>query len=131
MLALTSCLHKRGVDESAKRPIGRVLSITDSLLMSGGSDTIRLGVMGSGEQLVFNYNLKNNSGSNLVILGHEVTCGCIRLEYDNKPVKSGEFIPMKVNFDSRGLYDWQLKLFRLQLYGAKAPILVYVEAQVE
>ncbi len=38
---------------------------------------------------------------------------------------------MQIDFDTRGLYGWQLKLFRLLPAGAREPLRIYVEAEVE
>ncbi len=67
----------------------------------------------------------------MVLLGEELTCGCIALDYENKPIKSGEYLPVQVDFDSRGLYGWQLKLFYLHLHGAELPLKIYLEAELE
>ena len=130
-LMLSSCHAVKQKSEVSKEPIGRVLVINDSLLLNGGSDTLRLGKLHSGEEIDFSYNLKNVSSSNLVVLYHEITCGCIKLEYNNQPIKTNEHLPVRVKFDSRGLYGWQLKFFRLHLYGAERPLLIYVESEVE
>ncbi len=41
------------------------------------------------------------------------------------------YLPVELLFDSRGLYGWQLKLFRLRLHQGEHPLLLYVEAEVE
>ena len=95
------------------------------------TDTLRLGRMQRGEQLSFRFHLQNQTEKPQVILGHEITCGCIDLLYENKPIMPMQYHPVEMRFDSRGLNGWQLKLFRLQLLGAETPFTLFVEAEVE
>ena len=95
------------------------------------TDTLHLGGMQSGEQLLFRFHLQNQTEKPQVILGHEITCGCIDLRYENKPIMPSQYHPVEMRFDSRGLKGWQLKLFRLQLLDAEAPLTLFVEAEVE
>lgn len=132
LLSLTACHGvKKTKDEKADTPHGKVVVITDSLLLQRATDTLRLGRMHTGEQLSYRFWLHNQTSSPQVVLGHEITCGCIALHYENKPVMPNEYLPVELRFDSRGLYGWQLKLFRLQLHKAAAPLTLYVEAECE
>lgn len=128
-LSLSGCAgaESRNVNSSSLCEV----VITDSLLSYGGADTMRLGRMGSGEQLSTSLSLRNESRNPMVVLGCELTCGCIALRYDNKPVMPGNSMKIEVDFDSRGLYGWQMKLFRLRLHGTNSPLEIYVEAEVE
>lgn len=128
---LTACSGGQKKVEASPEPIGKVVVITDSLLLHGGSDTLRLGRLGSGELARVALNLKNDTSQPMVLLGEELTCGCIDLIYENEPIMPTKYLPMAVDFDSRGLYGWQLKLFYLHLYGAEAPLKIYVEAELE
>ena len=130
-LLFAACGSSPKAPAESQEPIGKVVVITDSLLLHGGSDTLRLGTLHSGEQARVVLNLCNQTPRPMVLLGEELTCGCIRLGYENKPVATSEFMPLTVDFDSRGLYGWQLKLFSLHLHGAKAPLKIYVEAALE
>ncbi|WP_348716977.1 DUF1573 domain-containing protein [uncultured Alistipes sp.] len=109
----------------------RTVTVTDSLLLRGGSDTIRLGRLHEGERARVGLQLRNGTDRPMVMLQHELTCGCIALEYDRRPVKPSEALSMQIDFDTRGLYGWQLKLFRLLPAGAREPLRIYVEAEVE
>lgn len=130
-LLLSACGTAPKKGEQPTEPIGKVVVITDSLLLSGGSDTLRVGRLRSGEQARLTLNLKNQSSEPMVLLGEELTCGCIRLAYENKPVMVGEHLPLQVDFDSRGLWGWQLKLFYLHLHRAQEPLKIYLEAELE
>ncbi len=130
-LLLSACgsAPKRG--EASSEPVGKVVVVTDSLLLHGGCDTLRVGSLHSGEQARLTLNLKNQTPEPMVLLGEELTCGCIRLSYENKPVMAGGYLPLQVDFDSRGLWGWQLKLFYLHLHGAREPLKIYLEAELE
>lgn len=131
LLSLTACHKAKPKGEKREAPHGKVVVITDSLLLHRVTDTLRLGRMHTGEQLSYRFWLHNQASSPQVVLGHEITCGCISLHYENKPVMPNEYLPVELRFDSRGLYGWQLKLFRLQLHKAAAPLTLYVEAECE
>lgn len=109
----------------------RTVVVSDSLLLCGGADTVRLGRLHEGEQARVNLLLRNETARPMVILQHELTCGCIALEYDRRPVLPSESLSVQIDFDTRGLYGWQLKLFRLRPAGAREPLRIYVEAEVE
>lgn len=131
LLFTLGCAPRTPKVETTPAPRGKEVVITDSLLVCGGSDTLRLGRLGSGEQALVRFSLRNQSTVPLVILSHELTCGCIELHYENKPVAVGGYLPVEMQFDSRGLYGWQLKLFYLRLHGSDHPLKCYVEAIVE
>ncbi len=110
---------------------GQTIVLTDSLLQCGGSDTLRLGRLNEGETASARLLIRNDTQRPAVLLQHELTCGCIALSYDRRPFSPGETLSMQVDFDTRGLYGWQLKLFRILFSGADKPVRVYVEAEVE
>ena len=122
-----------GAEETAGAnsvPVGREVVVTDSLLRCGGSDTLRFGRLHEGERARLQLRLKNGCGNPMVVLQHELTCGCILLDYRRQPVMPGDALAVTVDFDTRGLYGWQLKLFRLRLNGMAEPLRIYVEADV-
>lgn len=130
-LLLAACKEKpRQVAESPV-PVGKIVAITDAMLAQGGCDTLHVGRLYSGEQALVHFRLQNATPHPVVVLGHKLTCGCIHLSYENKPLIPREELPVEMRFDSRGLDGWQLKLFRLNLHDAQAPLKIYVEAEVE
>lgn len=130
LLVAGSC-GRRQASASGQPAAVRTVVVSDSLLLCGGADTVRLGRLHEGEQARVNLQLRNETARPMVILQHELTCGCIALEYDRKPVMPSESLSLQVDFDTRGLYGWQLKLFRLLPAGAREPLRIYVEAEVE
>uniref|UniRef100_UPI0040577372 DUF1573 domain-containing protein n=1 Tax=Alistipes sp. TaxID=1872444 RepID=UPI0040577372 len=131
LVAGVGCRSVHKAPAEGELPKGRTVVITDSLFSTLATDTLRLGRLRSGEQLQFRFQLRNQSSKPQVILGHEITCGCIALSYENKPIMPNTYLPVELLFDSRGLYGWQLKLFRLRFHQAEQPLLLYVEAEVE
>lgn len=116
--------------ESESRVV-RTVELTDSMLLCGGADTLFLGRLFEGEQARVRLQLRNATNHPLVVLQHELTCGCIALEYDRRPIMPSKALDLQVDFDTRGLYGWQLKLFRLRLTGSGEPLRIYVDAEVE
>ena len=110
---------------------GRIITLTDSLLASGGTDTLRFGHLGSGEIAVLPFRIENASSKPLVILSTQRSCGCISLDHDAQPLAPGAVRTMKMTFDSRGEYGWQLKRMDLLFAGARKPLRIFVEADVE
>ncbi|MDE5637701.1 MAG: DUF1573 domain-containing protein [Alistipes sp.] len=125
--AAVACTERR----TAGAPSGQLIVLTDATLASGGTDTVRFGRLHQGETALRQLSLRNDGTEPTIVVGHETTCGCVALEYERRPVKPGESLPVRMTFDSRGEYGWQMKLLTLRL-GAKAlPLKIYVEAEVE
>ena len=99
--------------------------------MHGSSDTLRFGRLGSGEIAVLRFQLENTSAKPLVILSTQRSCGCISLDHDAQPLAPGQARTLEMTFDSRGEYGWQLKRMDLILSGARKPLRIFVEADIE
>ena len=110
---------------------GRIIAISDSVLMHGSTDTLRFGRLGSGEIAVLRFQLENTSAKPLVILSTQRSCGCISLDHDAQPLAPGQARTLEMTFDSRGEYGWQLKRMDLILSGARKPLRIFVEADIE
>ena len=110
---------------------GRIIAISDSVLMHGSTDTLRFGRLGSGEIAVLRFQLENTSAKPLVILSPQRSCGCISLDHDAQPLAPGQARTLEMTFDSRGEYGWQLKRMDLILSGAQKPLRIFVEADIE
>lgn len=118
--------------EGNRKPFrGRIITLTDSLLVHGGSDTLRFGRLGSGEIAVQRFRIENASAKPLVLVSTQRSCGCIALDHDNQPLAPGRQQTLEMTFDSRGEYGWQLKRMDLIFAGARKPLRIYVEADVE
>lgn len=110
---------------------GRIIAVSDSVLMHGSTDTLRFGRLGSGEIAVLRFQLENASAKPLVILSTQRSCGCISLDHDAQPIAPGQARTLEMTFDSRGEYGWQLKRMDLILAGARKPLRIFVEADIE
>lgn len=114
-----------------KRFKGLIVTLTDSTLVHGGSDTLRFGHLGSGEIAVLRFRIENASDKPLVLVSTQRSCGCISLDHDNQPLAPGQQQTLEMTFDSRGEYGWQLKRMDLLFAGARKPLRLFVEADVE
>ncbi|MCM1151834.1 MAG: DUF1573 domain-containing protein [Alistipes sp.] len=110
---------------------GRTIVLTDSLLACGGRDTVRFGRLRSGEIGVSHFRFENRTSRPLVIVSVERSCGCASLEFDAAPLVPGDFRPLALTFDTRGLQGWQLKVVNLIFAGEFRPFRLFVEADVE
>lgn len=109
---------------------GPALEISDATLAEGTSDTIRFGRLHAGETGVKRFRLRNTSSRTLIVTRYEVSCQCVKPEFERRPLKPGEEIPLSVRFDSRGEYGWQMKLLKFYTSESGEPLRIYVEADV-
>lgn len=126
-LLLTGC----GQRPATTQRKGRIISLTDSMLTTGGSDTVRFGRLHSGEIAVVHLWLANDTDRPAVITSYERSCGCTTLSFDSKPIKPGDAQRVALTFDSRGERGWQLRTLDIRLAGARKPLRLFVEAEVE
>ena len=110
---------------------GRIIALTDSILTTGGTDTVRFGRLGSGEIAQLRLWLSNETGRPVAVASYRRSCGCTSLEFESQPVAPGDAQQVTLTFDSRGLWGWQLKTLDISLAGAKQPLRLFVEAEVE
>lgn len=129
-LCLISC-GKRPIAQNSAEPQGQIIVLTDSLLASGGSDTVRFGHLHSGEIAVLKLALENRTAHPVVPIGYSRNCGCTTLEFDSQPIPPQGNRPLNITFDSRGEQGWQLKIVTLTLSGTTRPWKIVVEADVE
>ena len=135
LLLLTACGSPQR-QTVADRPIGdvqndRILCVTDAMLATGGSDTVRFGRLRSGEIAVVPLWIGNATDRPIVPADYATSCGCTSLEFDTQPIRPGEARRMTVTFDARGEWGWQFRTVDLQLAGAGHPLRLFVEADVE
>lgn len=112
-------------------PTGEIISLSDSILRSGGADTIHFGRMHSGEIAVKSLRLRNDSQRPVAVISYTRTCGCTIFDFDTQPITSGSEAAASLTFDSGGLTGWQFKLIEVQFANAAAPLKIYVNAEVE
>ncbi len=110
---------------------GRSIEITDSVLVHGGTDTLRLGSMFQREVVQKSFRLVNATENPLVLLGYETTCGCTQLIYDRKVLKPQEHCDMTCRYDSAGEYGWTMTVLSLRIAGAEKSFDIFVECEVK
>ncbi len=131
-LLFGGCGHRttrQGEPAAARK--GRIITLTDAILDTGGTDTVRFGHLRSGEIAVERMWVANESARPVVILAYDRSCGCTRLEFESKPITPGDAQRVSLYFDSRGERGWQLKTLDIRFAGAAKPLRLFVEAEVE
>ena len=129
ILALAALTAACGTRPRAVERKGRIISLTDSILTTGGTDTVRFGRLGSGEIAVLRLWLANDASR--PVASYQRNCGCTTLEFDSQPIAPGDARQVELTFDSRGERGWQLKVLDITLAGAQHPLRLLVEADVE
>lgn len=120
-----------GTRPQATERKGRIITLTDSILTTGGTDTVRFGRLGSGEIAQLRLWLANEAGRPVAVTSYRRSCGCTTLEFDSQPVAPGDAQQVTLTFDSRGEWGWQLKTLDISLAGASHPLRLFIEADVE
>ena len=132
LLLMTSCQGGKVKLAQNSAPVAaQTIAIDNASLISGASDTLRFGRMRSGEIIAKTLRIENNSDNAILITHHQVSCGCLKVKYDRKPIAAGESSDVSVEFDSRTMYGLQLKNLILYLAEKERPIKIFVEAEVE
>ena len=102
---------------------GRIIAVTDTILDTGGTDTVRFGRMHSGEVAVLRLWIENRASKPVAITRYDRNCGCTTLGYDAQQVS--------LTFDARGEWGWQLKTLDIAFAGGRKPLRLFIEAEVE
>lgn len=109
----------------------QTIAITADDVEQGVADTLRFGKMRSGEIIAKTLRVENRCNHPIVLLRHTTTCGCIKINYDRKPIAPGQSGEIYFEFDSRTLYGWQMKLMEFYFAEKGNPMKIYAEAEVE
>ena len=131
ILVLAALAAGCGTRPRAVERKGRIISLTDSILTTGGTDTVRFGRLGSGEIAVLRLWLANDANRPVAVASYRRSCGCTTLEFDSQPIAPGDAQQVTLTFDSRGEWGWQLKTLDIALAGGAKPLRLLVEADVE
>lgn len=110
---------------------GPVIAVSDELLRTDVSDTLRFGHLRSGETARLETGFCNRGPEPIVILRGESSCGCTTLEYDAQPIMPGDTLRVAVRFDTSGQRGWLFKVLRVYFSNGQRPLRLYVEADVE
>lgn len=123
----TDCGRRRPMAEHK----GRIIPLTDTILDTGGTDTVRFGRLHSGEIAVLRLWLANRTERPLAVISYGRSCGCTTLDYDSEPITPGGMRQVSLTFDSRGERGWQLKTLDLHFTDGRRPLRLFVEAEIE
>ena len=131
LLLLTAALAACGARQVKTERKGRIITLTDTILDTGGTDTVRFGRLGSGEIAVLRLWLANDASRPVAVASYRRSCGCTTLEFDAQPIAPGDARQVTLTFDSRGERGWQLKALDITLAGGQRPLRLFVEADVK
>lgn len=107
------------------------MAISDSVLVHGGADTLKLGSMYRCEVVQKEFRVENATSRPIVLLGYDTTCGCTQLIYDRKVLKPQEHCDMICRYDSAGEYGWAMTVVSLRIAGADRTFDIFVECEVK
>ena len=135
LLLCTACgggAHKADKNATMASVVNtQTIAITADDVEQGVADTLRFGKMRSGEIIAKTLRVENRCNRPIVLLRHTTTCGCIKINYDRKPIAPGQCGEIHFEFDSRTLYGWQMKLMEFYFAEKGNPMKIYAEAEVE
>ena len=134
LAALLCACGSRGGSRTAPAtgaPSGQIIALCDTMSAPSGADTVRFGLMHSGEIAIKPLVLHNRTSHPLVLTGTTQHCGCVSLEYDPQPIQAGERRAVRLCFDARGLTGWQFKSIDLHVAGMPQAVRLYVDVEVE
>ena len=109
----------------------QTIAISANDVEQGVADTLRFGKMRSGEIIAKTLRVENRCNRPIVLLRHTTTCGCIKINYDRKPIVARGSTDVVMEFDSRTMYGLQLKTLNLFFAEKDQPLKIFVEAEVE
>ena len=107
---------------------GRVILLRES--EEPQTDTVKLGMMRSGEVIRQDFTLRNGTPGGIVILSVTTTCGCTAVEFPKRPIAVDGEAPFRFEFDSRGFTGYQLKLITIRTSNPKVTRSLIVTADV-
>ena len=132
MLLCLSCKGGKVEYATATAPIdAKTITIDNSSDERVVSDSLQFGRLRSGEIIAKTVRIENHSDKPILITHHQVSCGCLKVQYSRKPIAVGESCDVNIEFDSRTMYGLQLKNLILYLAEKDNPIKIFVEAEVE
>lgn len=127
----TQRVEDRPIAELAENGKGPIIHVTDEMIESGGSDTVRFGRLHSGEIALLSLWLANETEHPIVLSDYRRSCGCTTLEFTVQPIPPNRARRLPLTFDSRGEWGWQFKTVDLQFNGSEPVLRLCIEAEVE
>jgi hypothetical protein len=129
-LCLFSCKGNRGDNPTGESGVYRkVIELTSAA--GNRRDTLDLGNMRSGEEVVYDLGVRNADTAAMVILDVRAGCGCTSPEYDRQPILPGDTARVRLLYDSSGQSGVQMKSIQLITTLGEKPHTVYLTADVQ
>ncbi len=130
-IAGSSCQPRHKVLSVAADAAMQQIEFSDEALQLGIKDTLQFGTMRQGEVVAKSLRIRNCNSRPIVLLRHATSCGCIKVNYDRRPVAPSESVVIDFEFDSKSLQGWQMKLLELYFADKDTPVKIYIDAEVE
>lgn len=83
--AFVCCDSRKATNNSTENLLSKVEIATEQTY----ADTVRFGVVGEGQTLMYDFAFVNKTQSPLSIIGCDTGCGCVSAEYSTKPFAEG------------------------------------------
>lgn len=135
ILCLGACGNRQTATSTSQQDITarniQTVAVSHSILQEGVSDTLHFGKMRQGEIIKKQLRIINDDTTPMIILRHITSCGCTTVNYERKPIASGESTIIDFEFNSRGEVGWQMKLMEFYFAEKDTPLKIYIEAEVE
>ncbi len=95
-----------------------------------GMHLIDIGIVRSGEILLYNASLRNTGEEPMVIKNVNTSCGCTSVEYEKQPIAPGQEGNLSLRFDSKGMAGMQIKLIEISTSAGTYPYQVLLRIEV-
>lgn len=128
IFALFSCAEKKSVKNSGT--VNQINAAEQSAQIEFDEEMHDFGLIKSGEILAYSFVFSNKGESDLIINKVEADCGCLKLNFPEEPIKTGEKALIEVEFNSAGMFGKQLKTVEIQSNSKETKHLI-IFAEVE
>jgi hypothetical protein len=126
---LSSCGNRveKIKDDNFTAPLQEKLSSKEIVFLG---EMHNFGTLKAGEIVSYSFVFTNNSKIPVTIKKVDVTCGCIKVKFDDKMISPGEKSAIEVIFNTSGEWGNQLKIIRVEISSGETKELrvgAYVE----
>ena len=126
ILSFAAC----GERQEIKKTGGAVFDISPEIIAARVDTLIDIGIVRSGEILLYNASLRNTGEEPLVIKNVNTSCGCTSVEYEKQPIAPGQEGNLSLRFDSKGMAGMQIKLIEISTSAGTYPYQVLLRIEV-
>lgn len=124
---LLSCGGRKRVSADSVTDRRQVVSLVDTL----ACDTLDFGKVRAGEVVERSFVLSNPSEAPLIIVTTDTSCGCLKLEYERKPISAGDRSEATMIFYSSGYNYFVPRAFYITTSASLMPKKIIVTADME